>query len=366
MTDELFLTGVVIANGVPDFDEDVLNSKDIKIIFAKYMNRLTDINHNDISYYGLEVLANWISDTDTTIAGRTVPAKSWLATVKVLNPEIIELVNKGELRGFSLSSTYVGGVDKKTDERVSYSDLQSSEEIIPIRISLVKKPANGFAFEEADYETFINKSKEENMSDESKFSLGDLKNIFKFKSDLEETIIEKQAPEEDGNAGVDEAEKSVDALFEKVDILLEKVSIIEEALKREEEARAKEEADKKEESDDEKIEKADEEVDKKEEADEEKIEKADKEEEAEEETKEADKEEAEESDKKEEEDKIEKSDDKCEDDKKIDKSAEETETKKINKGITTKAHDVPEAPVEKASTFYSRTKRDHLGRKIRQ
>ena len=44
------------------------------------------------------------------------------------------------------------------------------------------------------------------MSEESKFSLGDLKNIFKFKSDLEETIIEKQAPEEDEAAGV-EAEK---------------------------------------------------------------------------------------------------------------------------------------------------------------
>ena len=369
----MYLTGCVIPCGIPDVDDDVLSSKDIKIIFAKYMNRLTDIQHNDISYYGVEVLANWVSETDTTIAGRTVPAKSWLATVKVMNPEIIDLVKRGELRGFSLSSTYVGEVDKKTDERVSYSDLQSSEEIIPIRISLVKKPANGFAFEEADYETFINKMEENNMGDESKFTLGDLKNIFKFKSDLEEDLIEKQAPEEDGNAGADEAEKSVDALFEKVDMLLEKVSAIEEALKKreeEEEAKAKEEADKKaeeeadkeKEADDEKIEKAEEEADKKEEADKEEAEEADKKEEAEEE---ADKkEEGEEADK--EEDKIEKSDDECEDDKKIDKSAEEVDTKKINKGITTKAHDVPEPPVEKPSTFYNRTKRDHLGRKIRQ
>lgn len=366
----MYLTGCVIPCGIPDVDDDVLSSKDIKIIFAKYMNRLTDIQHNDISYYGVEVLANWVSETDTTIAGRTVPAKSWLATVKVMNPEIIDLVKRGELRGFSLSSTYVGEVDKKTDERVSYSDLQSSEEIIPIRISLVKKPANGFAFEEADYETFINKMEENNMGDESKFTLGDLKNIFKFKSDLEETIIEKQAPEEEGDAGADEAEKSVDALFEKVDILLEKVSGIEEALKkREEEAKAEEEAeeeaDKKEEADDEKIEKADEEADKEEDADkkEEADEEADKKEEAKEE---ADKKEETEEEADKEEDKIEKSDDECEDDKKIDKSAEEKDTKKINKGITTKAHDVPELPVEKPSTFYNRTKRDHLGRKIRQ
>lgn len=367
MSKEKYLTGCIIPCGVPDYDDDVLNAKDIKIIFAKYMNRLTDIKHNDISYYGVEVLANWISETDTIVAGQNVPAKSWLATVKVMNPEIIDMVDRGELKGFSLSSTYVGNVDKKDDERVTYKDLQSSEDVIPIRISLVEKPANGFEFEELDYEAFINKSKEANMSEESKFSLGDLKNIFKFKSDLEETIIEKQAPEEEVDAGVDEAEKSVDTLFKKVDILLEKVSTIEEALKRIEESepeeKAEEEADKKEEADDEKIEKAEEEEDKKEEPEE----KADKEEESDkEEAEEADKEEGEEADKKEEEDKIEKSDDECEDDKKIDKSAEETDTKKIKKGITTKAHDVPEVPVEKPSTFYNRTKRDHLGRKIRQ
>lgn len=344
MTDELYLTGCVIPCGIPDVDDDVLTAKDIKIIFAKYMNRLTDIQHNDISYYGIEVLANWISDTDTTIEGRTVPAKSWLATVKVMNPEIIDLVNQGELRGFSLSSTYVGDVDKKNGERVSYSDLQSSEEIIPIRISLVKKPANGFAFEEADYETFINKMEEKNMGEESKFTLGDLKNIFKFKSDLEENLIEKAAPEEE-DAGVGEADKSVEALFEKVDLIIERIAAIEEALKgKEDESEPEEEADDKE------IEKAEEEeeVDKEEEGEENKIEKSE-----------------DESEEKPEEDKIEKSEEESED-KKIEKSAEEKDTKKINKGVTNKAHDIPEAPAEKPSTFYNRTKRDHLGRKIRQ
>lgn len=328
MTDELYLTGVVIANGVPDVDEDVLTAKDIKIIFAKYTNRLTDINHNDISYYGIEVLANWISETDTTIAGRPVPAKSWLATVKVMNPDIVDLVNKGELRGFSLSSTYVGEVDKKNDERVSYSDLRSSEEIIPIRISLVKKPANGFAFEEADYETFINKMEADKLSDENKFSLSDLKNIFKFKTDLEDNLIEKSAPEDDGNTG----DRSIEALFEKVDNIEEKVSSIAESLKGEE-PEPKEDIEK----DDGDSEGSD-----------------DSEEEVEDEPKEETKK------------KIEKEAD-DESEKKITKSAEETDTKKINKsGVTSKAHDVPDVPAEKPSTFYGRTKRDHLGRKIRK
>lgn len=348
---ELYLTGVVIPNGIPDFDDDILNAKDIKIIFAKYMNRLTDINHNDVSYYGIEVLANWISESDTSIAGRTVPAKSWLATVKVLNPEIIELVNKGELRGFSLSSTYVGDVKSKDGERVKYSDLQSSEEVIPIRISLVKKPANGFAFEEADYETFINKMEVNNMGDESKFTLGDLKNIFKFKSDLEENLIEKAAPEEEGNAaGVGEADKSVEALFEKVDMLLEKVSAIESALKGEEEP------------DDDKIEKAEDESDKKDEDESEK-EAGDKK--IEEEEDESDKKDEDESEKEDDDKKIEKAEGEEADDKEIKKSAEEIDTKKIHKGVTSKAHDVPEVP-EKVNTFYNRTNRDHLGRKIRK
>ena len=346
---ELYLTGVVIPNGIPDFDDDVLSAKDIKIIFAKYMNRLTDINHNDVSYYGIEVLANWISETDTTIAGRTVPAKSWLATVKVMNPDIIDLVNQGELRGFSLSSTYVGDVKSKDGERVKYSDLQSSEEVIPIRISLVKKPANGFAFEEADYETFINKMEVNNMGDESRFTLRDLKNIFKFKSDLEDNLIEKAAPEE-GDAGVGEADKSVEALFEKVDMLLEKVSAIESALKGEEEP------------DDDKIEKAEDESDKKDEdesekeAGDKKIEKAEDE---------SDKKDEDESEKEDDDKKIEKAEGEEADDKEIKKSAEEIDTKKIHKSVTSKAHDVPEVP-EKVNTFYNRTNRDHLGRKIRK
>lgn len=327
---ELYLTGCIIPCGIPDVDEDILNAKDIKIIFAKYMNRLTDIQHNDISYYGVEVLANWISETDTTIAGRTVPAKSWLATVKVMNPEIMDLVNRGELRGFSLSSTYVGDVESKDNKRVSYSDLQSSEEIIPVRISLVKKPANGYAFEEADYETFINKMEENKMGDESKFTLGDLKNIFKFKNDLEDNLIEKSAPEEE-----DAGARSIEALFEKVDMIAEKISSIEESLKGEPEPEEEPKIEKDDDGDSEGGDESEEE-----------------EEEVEEEPKEETKK------------KIEKE---ADDDKKIDKSAEETSTKKINKsGVTNKAHDVPDVPVEKSSTFYSRTSRDHLGRKIRK
>lgn len=330
MNDELYLTGCIIPCGIPDVDEDILNAKDIKIIFAKYMNRLTDIQHNDISYYGVEVLANWISETDTTIAGRTVPAKSWLATVKVMNPEIIDLVNRGELRGFSLSSTYVGDIETKDNKRVSYSDLQSSEEIIPVRISLVKKPANGFAFEEADYETFINKMEVNNMGDESKFTLGDLKNIFKFKNDLEDNLIEKSAPEE-SDAGA----RSIEALFEKVDMIVEKISSIEESLKGKPEPEEEPKIEKDGDGDSKGGDESEEE-----------------EEEVEEEPKEETKK------------KIEKE---ADDDKKIAKSAEETSTKKINKsGVTNKAHDVPDVPVEKSSNFYNRTKRDHLGRKIRQ
>lgn len=330
MNDEIYLTGCIIPCGIPDSDNDVLNAKDIKIIFAKYMNRLTDINHNDISYYGIEVLANWISENDTIIAGRTVPAKSWLATVKVMNPEIIDLVNRGELRGFSLSATYVGDVDKKKDERVSYSDLQSSEEIIPVRISLVKKPANGFAFEEADYDTFINKSKEANMSEESKFSLGDLKNIFKFKNDLEDNLIEKSAPENDGDAG----EKSIDALFEKVDMIAEKVFAIADKL----------EGDEKQPEDEPKIEK-------------------DGDSEGSDDSEEDDEDTSEDEPKEDSKKKIEKE---ADDSKKITKSADDTDTKKITKSaVTNKAHDIPDAPSEKPSTFYNRTKRDHLGRKIK-
>ena len=68
--EQLYLTGPVIANGIPDSDNDTLNSVEIRTIFTKYTKHLTDIQHDAITYDGVEVLANWISETDNLLRFR--------------------------------------------------------------------------------------------------------------------------------------------------------------------------------------------------------------------------------------------------------------------------------------------------------
>ena len=180
MTEPLFLTGPVILNGVPDSDNDTLNSVEIRTIFSKYTKHLGDIQHDRIDYDGFDILANWINEEEMQINGNTVPAKSWMATAKVTNPEIIKSVNKGELTCFSLGSVSEEAKTRETwfiNKRISYHDLKDIEMVEPLRISIVDRGANGFPFEIADYNVFINKNEgkmnmtnNENIED-AKFSI---------------------------------------------------------------------------------------------------------------------------------------------------------------------------------------------------
>ena len=85
MTKELYVTGVVIPNGLPDAQNDILTKKDIKIIFTKYLEHDTDTMHSYLKNEGVNLLANWISEIPMDFDGKTAPAGSWLATFKITN-----------------------------------------------------------------------------------------------------------------------------------------------------------------------------------------------------------------------------------------------------------------------------------------
>ena len=160
LSETKYITGVVIANGIPDSDGDVLTKKDIKIISTKYRDRLTDVMHSRIKNEGVDVIHDWISETETRINDQLVPAGSWLADFAVSNTEILKAIDENELRGLSLGSVSEDALTRKTwfiNKRMTYSDLKSMEEVIPLFISFVDKPANGFTFEVNEYEVFINK-----------------------------------------------------------------------------------------------------------------------------------------------------------------------------------------------------------------
>ena len=181
MSETMYITGVVIANGIPDSEGDVLDKKDIKTIFTKYLDQSADVQHDRVKHDGIDVLANWISEVDIEIAGQVAPAGSWLTTLAVTNEEVKAAVNESELTGLSLGSvsedaltrdkwfinksvSYKAIVDflgiNKSEQKTkvkTYSDLDSIEEVHPFWISLVDKPSNKFGFEVSDYTTYINK-----------------------------------------------------------------------------------------------------------------------------------------------------------------------------------------------------------------
>lgn len=330
MSEELYLTGPVIVNGIPDSDNDTLNSREIRTIFTKYTNHLSDIQHDRIDYDGVDVLANWISEDDTIINGNTIPAKSWLATVKVTDPETLTAVENGELTCFSLGSISSTGKTRRAwfiDKRISYHDLKDMEDVIPLRISLVDKGACGFPFEIEEREVYINKNMEENKmandettinDTEAKFSFKEWLGIEKhFKNNIDKAEETPAPAEEDATSN---AEQNIQALFDRLDAIEAKIDTILNAdiEKAEEEEKEDEKATDGEETEPEK--------------DEEEINKEDTEESSEKPEKEEE-----------------------------DKEPEETE---INKSVTNKPGDQPHT--EHKSNFYANTGRDAFGRKIRR
>lgn len=172
IVNEIYVTGCVIPCGIPDHENDVLDKKDIKKIFTKYINRDTDTMHTRIKNQGVEVLANWISEVDKKIAGKIAPAGSWLATFKITNEEIIQsILDKSEdsINGISLGSVSDVALTQRywfINKSINYADLDDTEEVIPLFISFVDKPSNMFGLEVEEYEVYINKRASDNMTNE--------------------------------------------------------------------------------------------------------------------------------------------------------------------------------------------------------
>lgn len=163
-----FVTGVILANGVPDDQNDVFNKQDIKKMFIKYLQHDTDTMHNYIRNEGVDLVANWITEIDRVIQGKTVPVGSWMATFKVSNPELIQFLDNGTIRGFSLGSMpkelmtqKFWFLNKAIQDVHSFKDLPSIDDANPVFISFVKKGSNGYGLEIEKPNVYINKSSRE-------------------------------------------------------------------------------------------------------------------------------------------------------------------------------------------------------------
>ncbi len=336
MTEALIVNGVIIANGVADSDGDVLTKKDIKTIFMKYQ-RDTDTMHTNIKNFGVEVFASWISEIDTEINGKVVPAGSWCATLKVTNEKLIQCITEGKLNGFSLGSVSEKAFTPKywfINKSLNYRDIKDIEEVIPLFISFVDKPANQYEWEIMTYDAYINKNEKdviemtevENKDEMISISaLERVKDLFGINKSETEVTVEKAEENEVVETTEETADETVTALFEKLDTIIEQNNQILQSINKAEEDET---------ADDEEIEKAEEEEEKEdassEEEKDEEIEKEETSEESEEDKKEEEKEED-------------------------DVHVEKRETNMIENQTTIKSE-----------TFYQKTGRDSFGRKIRK
>ena len=147
--------------------------------------------HTRIKNEGVEVLANWITESDTTINGKTVPAGSWMTTFAVTNEELLSSIKDGSIGGISLGSVSEEAMTKKQwfiNKSIHYQDLNDMEEVIPLFISFVDKGANQYGLEIEEYNVYINKNNKngekmtkENSNEEAMIpisALGKLRDIF--------------------------------------------------------------------------------------------------------------------------------------------------------------------------------------------
>ena len=332
MNEATYVTGVVIANGVPDSDGDCLDKKDIKTIFTKYLDRATDVMHTRIKNEGVEVLANWITESDTELNGKIVPSGSWMATFAVTNEELLSSIKDGSISGLSLGSVSEDAMTKKywfINKSIHYQDLDNLEEVIPLFISFVDKGANQYGLEVMDYNFYINKNDKtgENMTNEDKneepmiplSAIDKLRDIFS---------INKRDTEEDDETKIDKKESDGETPAEKdisnKELLEELPGAIVQAIV---EASAQTTPNP---QNDVVIDKADED------------------------------------DKKKEEDETTKKEDETSEEK--EEESEEDEKKKEDSEINKRQTSMTDTVVETTSStdFYERTGRDHLGRKIRK
>lgn len=211
----LYVKCCIIQNGVPDFQEDVLNSEDIKKIFTTFNNQSSfEIYHNEIPITEVSLLENYISTSDEVIAETTVPAGSWNAVIRVDNPTIKEHLLNNDFGGVSLNNRVQTSCSAGLEGNITYADLRDAECVIPVYISFVEEPANNVGLHIMDYNVYIQKSKQiggkENMS-----LLEDLKALIS-KAEKEAVDTEKEAPakEEEEKKEKAEIKKAEDATAE--------------------------------------------------------------------------------------------------------------------------------------------------------
>lgn len=204
-TNALYVKCCIIPNGITDSQGDTLYAEDIKKIFTSFNNQDNfEIYHNDIPVQEVSLLENYISTADEMIGTNIVPKGSWMAVVRVDNPDIKQGLLTGEFKGVSLNNRIAEPCKANLHGIIRYKDVADAECIIPLLISFVEAGANGYGLLVMDYDAYIKKGKDVSIKkgvqrmDFKEFMEG-LKSLIKQAEDTpeEEPAVEKEEAQEE-------------------------------------------------------------------------------------------------------------------------------------------------------------------------
>ena len=274
-TKALYVKCCIIANGVTDSQGDCLYAEDIKKIFTSFNNQDNfEILHDEIPLKEVSLLENYISTADETIGTAIVPKGSWMAVIRVDNPDIKAALMSGKFGGVSLNNRIADRCKANLHGVVRYKDVANAECIVPILISFVEGGANGYGLLVMDYPAYIQKSVDVVIKKTTggfkmdfKEFIDGLKSLIKQAEDTpeEEPVVEKEDKAQDEEP----VEETTTTTTEEEDVVVEETEEKEPAVEKAEEAEetAEEEATEEEEAEIKKEDEAESEVvDEKEEA----------------------------------------------------------------------------------------------------
>lgn len=161
-TDVIYIKCCILASQIPDTTNDILQRRDIKKIFTNTKNLNFDIEHQRKYLSGIEIVENYINQSEEHIKGTSIPPGSWIMVLAIYNNTLQQTIQTGEIRGVSLRTALgedVNLTDQTLQGRIEYKDIINKEAMQPESVSFTNAPANEIPIEVMTYEAYTAKNK---------------------------------------------------------------------------------------------------------------------------------------------------------------------------------------------------------------
>lgn len=121
--DSHYVIGVVYEPMTADYHDNFMTEDEIKKA-CEWFNENglgSDLQHNENTLEGVNIVKSWVTEEDTTIEGTVVKAGTWLAKAEITDNDLWSKIEKGEITGWSM-----GGTGKYSSEDIDLEEIEKS------------------------------------------------------------------------------------------------------------------------------------------------------------------------------------------------------------------------------------------------